>query len=182
MASPSDREALVTHIVQRVAELPDRTSPDDQPDMMLVTSQELYDILADALAALPTTEDDARIARIEKAVTYMAGAWAGREYEASQAALPTAPVESPAFFVGGTGQLQPNRAGCFTGSASVVVQSDSAAPRPLPEIRAGDVVLAAGAGFQRVTSDDEADYWNRAECRQLIVALYRDPLWTREPS
>ena len=36
----------ITKIVRDVAELPDRTSPDDQPDMMLVTAEELQAILA----------------------------------------------------------------------------------------------------------------------------------------
>jgi hypothetical protein len=36
----------ITKIVRDVAELPDRTSPDDQPDMMLVTAEELQIILA----------------------------------------------------------------------------------------------------------------------------------------
>lgn len=36
-------------IIQRVAELPDRTSPDDWPEAMLVTSEELRDIIEDEL-------------------------------------------------------------------------------------------------------------------------------------
>lgn len=38
--------ALPDKIVQRVAELPNRTSPDDWPEAMLVTSDELRDIVA----------------------------------------------------------------------------------------------------------------------------------------
>lgn len=48
-ASAADRR-LRERIIQRVAELPDRTSPDDWPDAMLVTAEELLDILADELA------------------------------------------------------------------------------------------------------------------------------------
>lgn len=39
-------------IIQDVAELPDRTSPEDQPDMMLVTADELRVIVETALAAV----------------------------------------------------------------------------------------------------------------------------------
>lgn len=37
----------IDEVIQAVAELPDRTSPDDWPDAMLVTGDELRDILAD---------------------------------------------------------------------------------------------------------------------------------------
>lgn len=42
-------KALITEIVNAVAELPDRSSPDDWPEAMLVTMDELEAILADAL-------------------------------------------------------------------------------------------------------------------------------------
>ena len=38
-------EFLISNVIQHVAELPDRTSPDDAPDMMLVTADELTEIL-----------------------------------------------------------------------------------------------------------------------------------------
>lgn len=38
-------ELIADGIVKGVAELPDRTSPDDQPDMMLVTADELTEIV-----------------------------------------------------------------------------------------------------------------------------------------
>lgn len=41
------REAMA-RVIRDVAELPDRTSPDDAPDMMLVTAEELSMILEDA--------------------------------------------------------------------------------------------------------------------------------------
>jgi len=44
-ASATDIEAIVTHIVREVAELPDRTSPISNYDFMLVTEQELATIL-----------------------------------------------------------------------------------------------------------------------------------------
>ena len=37
----------VDNIIQQIAELPDRTSPEDQPDMMMVTADELRVILAE---------------------------------------------------------------------------------------------------------------------------------------
>lgn len=40
----------VAEILVDVAELPDRTSPEDQPDMMLVTANELRDIVLSALS------------------------------------------------------------------------------------------------------------------------------------
>ncbi len=49
----TDRErldAVPSLIVQRVAELPDRTSPDDGTDMMLVTGGELTDIIYASIA------------------------------------------------------------------------------------------------------------------------------------
>lgn len=39
----------IDKIIQDVAELPDRTSPDDQPDMMMVTADELLTILINRL-------------------------------------------------------------------------------------------------------------------------------------
>jgi hypothetical protein len=45
-------DALATAIVRDVAELPDRTSPDDQPEMMLVTSDELRNIILARAAEL----------------------------------------------------------------------------------------------------------------------------------
>lgn len=47
--NPSDERLLIEAIVRDVAELPDRTSPTDWPDAMLVTSDELGGILADRL-------------------------------------------------------------------------------------------------------------------------------------
>lgn len=43
--------AIAALIVRDVAEIPDRCSPDDQPEMMLVTSDELTDIVMRRLAA-----------------------------------------------------------------------------------------------------------------------------------
>jgi NTP pyrophosphatase (non-canonical NTP hydrolase) len=43
-------EGLAEQIVREVAELPDRTSPEDQPDMMLVTADELAAIVRAALS------------------------------------------------------------------------------------------------------------------------------------
>lgn len=43
-----DQEA-VYRVVKRVAELPDRSSPDDWPEAMLVTSAELRDIVRDEI-------------------------------------------------------------------------------------------------------------------------------------
>ncbi len=40
-ASDGMTDRVVDQIVRDVAELPDRTSPEDQPDMMLVTADEL---------------------------------------------------------------------------------------------------------------------------------------------
>lgn len=40
---------LIERIVKRVAELPDRSSPDDWPEAMLVTAHELDFILRDEL-------------------------------------------------------------------------------------------------------------------------------------
>lgn len=48
LASPQAPQGVIDKIVQRVAELPDRTSPDDWPEAMLVTSAELTAILNDA--------------------------------------------------------------------------------------------------------------------------------------
>lgn len=59
--SPTRIAPEIDKIIQRVAELPDRTSPDDWPEAMLVTSDELRQILCDALAAEPT-----RIAEVEQ--------------------------------------------------------------------------------------------------------------------
>lgn len=42
------RAGFIKRIVQGVAEMPDRDSPEDQPEMMLVTGEELRDIVAEA--------------------------------------------------------------------------------------------------------------------------------------
>lgn len=44
-------ERIADFICQEIAELPDRTSPADQPEIMLVTRDELHTIVCDALAA-----------------------------------------------------------------------------------------------------------------------------------
>lgn len=45
----ADRDAVAARVVQDVAELPDRTSPDDWPEAMLVTADELTAIVERAL-------------------------------------------------------------------------------------------------------------------------------------
>jgi hypothetical protein len=52
-AGSEDRSRLIDSIVRDVAELPDRTSPDNRPDIMLVSDSELRDILHTRLAAQP---------------------------------------------------------------------------------------------------------------------------------
>jgi hypothetical protein len=47
----SRSDKAIAEIIREVSELPDRTSPDDQHDMMLVTADELHKIVSDALAA-----------------------------------------------------------------------------------------------------------------------------------
>lgn len=57
MSDRADRIAAIRQrVVQRVAELPDRTSPDDWPEAMLVT--------ADELSTIVTEELDAALARL----------------------------------------------------------------------------------------------------------------------
>lgn len=47
-------DSVIGNTLRRVAELPDRSSPDDWPDAMLVTAEELDAILRDELlAAIP---------------------------------------------------------------------------------------------------------------------------------
>jgi hypothetical protein len=49
LAALSGAEVPVEQIIRRVAELSDRTSPDDWPEAMLVTAEELRDILNEEL-------------------------------------------------------------------------------------------------------------------------------------
>lgn len=49
------RADIVNDVIQAVAELPDRTSPEDWPDAMLVTADELRAILLDRLSLEPTS-------------------------------------------------------------------------------------------------------------------------------
>lgn len=51
MTDTPTREELADRICRDVADLPDRTSPDDQPEMMLVTGEELHGIVMNALEA-----------------------------------------------------------------------------------------------------------------------------------
>jgi hypothetical protein len=46
---PSEFDQFVNAVLREVAELPDRTSPDDEPDMMLVTADELKTIICTRL-------------------------------------------------------------------------------------------------------------------------------------
>lgn len=45
LASAEGMKPLIRRIITRVCELPDRTSPDDWPEAMLVTDDELHNIL-----------------------------------------------------------------------------------------------------------------------------------------
>jgi hypothetical protein len=45
MRERQDRETIVDAIIRDVCELPDRASPDDRPDMLMVTADELHTIL-----------------------------------------------------------------------------------------------------------------------------------------
>lgn len=56
VARATDLEVLVMEIGVDVAELPDRTSPDDQPDMMLVNFEELQIILSNRIAPFVAAE------------------------------------------------------------------------------------------------------------------------------
>ncbi len=47
------QEKQINRIIQRVAELPGRTSPDEWPEAMLVTADELERILTEELSAAP---------------------------------------------------------------------------------------------------------------------------------
>lgn len=42
---PSEFDQFVSAVIRDVGELPDRSSPDDEPDMMLVSAEELKTIL-----------------------------------------------------------------------------------------------------------------------------------------
>lgn len=48
-AEPLPADDIAREIVRAVAELPDRTSPDTQPEMMFVSSEELHGIVTDVL-------------------------------------------------------------------------------------------------------------------------------------
>lgn len=52
-------ETLIETVIRNVAELPDRTSPENQPDMMLVSAEELRVILKDAVEKGNLVESDA---------------------------------------------------------------------------------------------------------------------------
>jgi len=52
-AQPAGKDAWVDSVIKQVAELPDRNSPEGQPEMMLVTADELADILRSHTAAAP---------------------------------------------------------------------------------------------------------------------------------
>ncbi|ODU36613.1 MAG: hypothetical protein ABS88_00030 [Sphingopyxis sp. SCN 67-31] len=65
-------DKIATSICQTVAEIPDRSSPDDQPDMMLVTADELHTIVTCALendAELnPVPSPDDSLGRLREAL------------------------------------------------------------------------------------------------------------------
>lgn len=49
------REEIIVGVLRDVAELPDRTSPDDWPEAMLVTADELRAILTARLSLAPSS-------------------------------------------------------------------------------------------------------------------------------
>lgn len=51
-------DSWIADVLRDVAELPDRSSPDDQPDMMLVTAEELREILESRAPEQATPEPD----------------------------------------------------------------------------------------------------------------------------
>lgn len=58
LAAPQAVQDIANEICQAVAELPDRNSPEDWPEAMLVTHDELQFIVTEAIAALTTTSGD----------------------------------------------------------------------------------------------------------------------------
>ncbi len=48
-------DALIAKYIRRAAELPDRTSPEEYPDCMLISGPEMDDILRDFATDLPVT-------------------------------------------------------------------------------------------------------------------------------
>jgi len=71
MSTPAAPGEWMKAVVRDVAELPDRTSPDDAPEMMLVTEAELLAIIARLSLATPSllTEEEQRqidMARFER--------------------------------------------------------------------------------------------------------------------
>jgi len=69
----TDLECLIMEICGDVAELPDRTSPEDQPDMMMVNFEELRIILDTRLTPCVSAYPDlkAHIAALEAEVARM---------------------------------------------------------------------------------------------------------------
>jgi hypothetical protein len=63
-------QELIERIILLVAELPGRSSPDDQPNMMLVTDAELREILSDELQADTTKKPKPRTTRGEASGTW----------------------------------------------------------------------------------------------------------------
>lgn len=47
-----NEQQFVNSVISDVAELPDRNSPEDEPDMMLVTAEELKTILRERLSEI----------------------------------------------------------------------------------------------------------------------------------
>lgn len=62
IAGEGDAAHVATAICCDVAELPDRTSPDDWPEAMLVTHEELRGIVLQNLAALSASTDQGEVA------------------------------------------------------------------------------------------------------------------------
>lgn len=56
LQAPRTPETIIDRIIREVAELPDRSSPEDWPEAMLVTSDELRSILTDALPSPPQVD------------------------------------------------------------------------------------------------------------------------------
>jgi len=79
--APAPSEAVVAAIVRDVAELPDRTSPDDWPEGMLVTQEELAQIVAERIASHEQARPQADLVGLLCGPNMMAGYrhWAAKQ-------------------------------------------------------------------------------------------------------
>lgn len=87
-------ERVASNVCLAVAELPDRSSPDDQPEMMLVTQTELSDLIGTAIEECCPLINTERVMALELALQNYMDAVRYADKESLMSAIKLADIEA----------------------------------------------------------------------------------------